>query len=80
MTTTRGEQSPNAKLTEADVRRIRERREAGESYRVLAREHGVTSETIARICRRDRGGTSRDSPAYIRAESANAQPSSPSAP
>lgn len=48
----RGEQSVNAKLTENDVRRIRERRANGERFVDLAREFGVSGETIQRICRR----------------------------
>lgn len=49
-----GEDSPNAKLTEQDVREIRRRLASSPrpTYRGLARELGVSKTTIARIDRR----------------------------
>ena len=47
----RGEASPNAKLTEGDVQRMRKiRREQGISWAELAREFGVTARTAQRTC------------------------------
>lgn len=43
----RGEEHPNAKLTRAQIDAYRERKEAGESYRALGREAGVSHHTVA---------------------------------
>ncbi len=45
----RGESSPHAKMTEAQVREIRSRRLAGERLAVLATEFGVGPSSIFRI-------------------------------
>lgn len=46
----RGERHGRTPFTEADVRAIRTRREAGESYGALGREYGVTRVAIRNIC------------------------------
>lgn len=48
----RGEAHPSCKLTEAQVREIRRRREAGEEYATLAQDFGVTRGMIGHIVRR----------------------------
>lgn len=55
---TKGEKNPRAKLTLADVKKIRRlRQRRGHSYRVLAELFSVSQWTIGRIIRRDeRGG------------------------
>ena len=45
----KGTKNPNAKLTEADVRAIRRRKEAGATHMELAEEYGVTKTTISMI-------------------------------
>lgn len=50
----RGEQIAQAKLTEADVRAIRRRRDAGESLVGLAKEYGIHPEHAGLIARRVR--------------------------
>lgn len=45
----RGEQASQSKLTEAQVRAIRARRQSGATLRALAREYGVTHRAI-RLC------------------------------
>lgn len=47
-----GEQSPHAKLTEAQVREIRRRRAAGEKVVALGRAYGVTHTLISAIALR----------------------------
>lgn len=42
----KGEKHPKAKLTEADVLAIREKRSAGVSYGKLAKEYGVCKKTV----------------------------------
>lgn len=49
-----GEQIVQAKLTEADVRSIRQRRERGESLEGLAREYGIHPEHAGLIARRQK--------------------------
>lgn len=49
-TSARGERSHNARLTEADVRTIRERRAAGETTVELSVRYGVAPCTISQIC------------------------------
>lgn len=49
----RGERSPNARLTEQEVRAIRDRHAAGVAIRQLARETGMGATTITRIVRRE---------------------------
>ena len=46
------ESRPNAKLTPAQVKAIRERLRAGESQRAIAREHGLDPSTISNIATR----------------------------
>jgi len=49
----RGENGPKAKLTEAQVREIRERHGSGSiTYRALALEYGVHETSISQIVRR----------------------------
>lgn len=52
--TTQGERQPNAKLTEAAVRAIRERAAAGETHSALATEFGVARQTISDVVGRRR--------------------------
>jgi len=47
----RGEQHHNARLTEADVRAIRQR--SDQSHRALSREFGVSRPTIERVIARE---------------------------
>lgn len=47
----RGEQKPESKLTDADIRIIRARSQSGEATRVLAREFGVHQKTMMQIVR-----------------------------
>jgi DNA invertase Pin-like site-specific DNA recombinase len=47
----RGSRHGMAKLTEADVPRIRERRAAGESVRAIATDLGVHDNTVYRVLR-----------------------------
>ena len=49
-----GEKNGNVKLTEAQVRTIREKRENGVSSSVLEKEFGVAQRTISSIVLRDR--------------------------
>lgn len=49
-----GERSPNAKLTESQVREIRARCAAGAVRADLAREFGVGDSTLGRIVRREK--------------------------
>jgi hypothetical protein len=49
---TKGEDSPNAKLTEANVRRIRELYLKGSTQNVLAEKFGVSDMTVSSIVRR----------------------------
>ena len=49
-----GEDHPNAKLTDAEVERIRQLREGGMRYAVLAEKFEVSRWTIGRICRYER--------------------------
>ena len=46
----RGERAAKAKLTEADVREIRRRSEAGEGLRALGRAFGVSGNAIRDVC------------------------------
>jgi hypothetical protein len=46
----KGEAHPGARLTEADVRRIRDRAKAGVRKTALAREYGVSQPHISYIC------------------------------
>lgn len=48
-----GEGNPKSKLTESDVRNIRDRYDGGESTDSLAAEYGVSKEQIRRINRRE---------------------------
>jgi hypothetical protein len=48
-----GERNAQAKLTEREVRRIRERRAAGERLIPIAKDFSVSMQTISRIARRD---------------------------
>lgn len=52
-TARRGSKHPDAKLTEASVREIRQRHESGESYYKLAERYGVQFGTIGKIVRRE---------------------------
>jgi hypothetical protein len=47
----RGERHGNAKLTEADIPTIRQRRRAGETLTVIAADYGVTHVLISQIAR-----------------------------
>jgi len=47
-----GETHPNAKLTEADVRAIREAAAAGESNREIGLRYGVTGSNIYQVVTR----------------------------
>lgn len=49
----RGERNVNAKLTEADVRRLRERHGAGVPCYVIAAEEGLDKSTVQRLVRRE---------------------------
>jgi hypothetical protein len=49
----RGENRPQSKLTEADVKEIRARYGDGESFANLARKYGVTPSVIAKVARRE---------------------------
>ena len=48
-----GSKSKVAKLTEAQVRRIRKQREAGQTCASLARKYGVSESTISKLTRFD---------------------------
>lgn len=50
----RGELSPHAKITEGIVVRIRDRHARGESYAALARDFGLSWQTVGHIVRRER--------------------------
>lgn len=52
----RGERSGQAKLTEAKVRNIRERRARGESVKSLSTEFGVSGASITNTCNGKRWG------------------------
>tara|TARA_R100001086_G_scaffold192515_5_gene109752 strand:- start:4292 stop:4675 length:384 start_codon:yes stop_codon:yes gene_type:complete len=52
--TARGSKNARAKLTEDDVRSIRARRDAGESYASLAREFATSPTNVQLICERKR--------------------------
>jgi hypothetical protein len=49
----RGERAPRAKLTEAQVREIREARGRGETLTAIGSRYGVTDVLVSRIARRD---------------------------
>ena len=49
-----GEDHPNAKLTDAEVERIRSLHEGGMSYETLAEKFEVSKWAIGRICRYER--------------------------
>lgn len=49
-----GEDHPNAKLTDAEVERIRSLHEDGMSYEALAEKFEVSKWAIGRICRYER--------------------------
>ncbi len=49
-----GEDHPNAKLTDAEVERIRSLHEDGMSYDMLAEKYEVSKWAIGRICRYER--------------------------
>lgn len=49
----KGAASPKAKLTNDDVREIRQRRQAGELYAAIAADFAITPENAAQICRRE---------------------------
>lgn len=49
-----GEDHPNAKLTDAEVERIRSLHEDGMSYEALAEKFEVSNWAIGRICRYER--------------------------
>lgn len=49
-----GEDHPNAKLTDAEVERIRSMHEAGMSYELLAEKFEVSKWAVGRICRYER--------------------------
>ena len=51
-----GEDHPNAKLTDAEVERIRSLHEDGMSYEALAEKFEVSKWAIGRICRYERRG------------------------
>lgn len=46
-----GERHGGAKLTEARVLEMRQRRARGETYSAMAREYGVNHSTVARACK-----------------------------
>lgn len=46
----RGEENPQAKLTEADVKEIRRRCGAGETQASVAQEYGITPVTVSCVC------------------------------
>ena len=45
----RGAENPNAKLTEADIPRIRQRLADGDTLKVIAAQFGVSFQTISKI-------------------------------
>ena len=45
----KGEENSRAKLTATDVAAIRSRRAAGENWKVLAKEYGVSHKTIWKV-------------------------------
>lgn len=47
----RGEHRHSAKLTEAQVREIRARRDAGEKLVVLERDYGISDSQVAKIAK-----------------------------
>lgn len=49
MTDLRGEEVPQAKLSDEAVREIRQRLQRGEPHRVIAVDHGVSRSLITRI-------------------------------
>lgn len=49
-----GEDHPNAKLTDAEVERIRSLHESGMNYETLAEKFEVSKWAIGRICRYER--------------------------
>jgi hypothetical protein len=49
----RGEKHPNSKLTESDVRTMREAHRVGVGYRELGERFHVTPYTVGQICRRE---------------------------
>lgn len=49
----RGQHHPNAKLTNAQAERLRQRHKDGLSLSALAREYGVSTTTVMRIVRRE---------------------------
>lgn len=50
----RGERNPAAKLSDAAVKEIRERRASGEKLREIAARFGVRESCVSRICNRKR--------------------------
>jgi hypothetical protein len=52
----RGEEHPKTRLTEGDIRSIRERARGGDTYREIALSHGVAIGTIAKIISRENWG------------------------
>jgi hypothetical protein len=67
----RGEAHGAAKLTETDVRAIREGADAGATTAALARRHGVSDETVAKVLSRETWGhvDEKPSPSAVRPES-----------
>ncbi len=51
-----GEDHPNAKLTDAEVERIRSLHEEGMGYEAIAEKYEVSKWCIGRICRYERRG------------------------
>ena len=51
-----GEKGPGAKLTENQVREIRDRVEKGETYRSIAKDYPIHHQHITRIMRREQWG------------------------
>lgn len=49
-----GERNNHAKLTEADIKSIRERRGSGEKLKEIAKDFGVSDRTISKIARMNR--------------------------
>jgi hypothetical protein len=45
-----GESNPNARLTAAEVREIRAKRDGGQTLRMIGQQYGVTPQCIRRIC------------------------------
>lgn len=47
--TRRGEEAPNSKLSQADRREIKERRERGDTYAEIAADLGVSINTVRKV-------------------------------